>query len=177
MSTPSLEAGDVEKQLPRKGRTDGGHHGLSDGSDDRGSHSTAALAADRLEGPLRSFERQLIKYNVEARGIQRVEPDERHALTWKGYVSIFCLWFSINLAPVNITLGMLASQVFALSFTDAALCAVFGSLTGSLAVGYMATFGPISGIRSMVHTILSLIGLSFLIQELGLCKIHHGLVA
>ena len=153
MSTPSLEAGDVEKELSSESRTDGDHHGLSDGPDDRGAHSTAALAANGLEGRLRSFERQLIKYNVEARGIQRVEPNERHALTWKGYVSMFCLWFSINLAPVNITLGMLASQVFALSFTDAALCAVFGSLTGSLAVGYITTFGPVSGIRSMVHPI------------------------
>ena len=180
MSTPSLEAGDVEKELSSQGRTDGGHHGLSDGPDDRGTHSTAALAADGLAGRLRSFERQLIKYHVEARGIQRVEPDERQALTWKGYVSIFCLWFTINLAPVNITLGMLASQVFALSFTDAALCAVFGALTGSLAVGYIATFGPVSGIRSMVRStppIQRLIVPTFLTKVLGLCKIHYGMVA
>ena len=177
MSTPSLEAGDVEKQISSESRTDGGHHGLSDGPDDRGTHSAAARAAAGLEGRLRSFERQLIKYKVEARGIQRVEPDEKHALTWKGYASIFCLWFSINLAPVNITLGMLASQVFALSFTDAALCAVFGSLTGSLAVGYFATFGPASGIRSMVHYVQGLMVPSFLTQVSGLCKIHYGMVA
>lgn len=147
----------MEKALPSKGRPDGGPHVIPDGPDDRGTHSTAAPAAARVEGRLRNFERQLIKFNVEARGIQRVEPHERHGLTWKGYVSMFCLWFSVNLAPVNYTLGMLAPAVFALSFKDAALCAVFGSLLGSIPVGYIASFGPVSGNRSMVGLIPQLV--------------------
>lgn len=150
MLTPSLEADDVEKAPPSESGADGRHHGVSDGSHDRRTHSTGALAADGVEGRLKSFERQLIRFNLEARGIERVEPQERHALTWKGYGSIFCLWFSVNLAAVNITLGMLASTVFALSFKDASLCAVFGSMTGSIATAYVATFGPVSGNRSMV---------------------------
>lgn len=149
MSTPSLEAADVEKALPSEGRADGRHHGVPDGSHDRRTHSAKALAADGVEGRLKSFERQLIRLNLEARGIERVEPHERHALTWRGYLSVFCLWFSVNLAAVNITLGMLASTVFALSFKDASLCAVFGSMTGSIATAYVATFGPVSGNRSM----------------------------
>ena len=95
-------------------------------------------------------ELNLVKYNLEARGIQRVEPHETHDLFWKRYLQVFLLWFSINLAAVNTTLGMLAPTVYALSFKDAALCAVFGSLTGSLPVAYIATWGPISGNRSLV---------------------------
>lgn len=96
-------------------------------------------------------ERWLVKYNLEARGIQRVEPHERHDVTWISYLQAFQLWFSINLAAINSTLGMLAPVVFGLSFKDASLCAVFGSLIGSSAVAYIAPFGPISGLRSMVR--------------------------
>ena len=96
------------------------------------------------------FERQLIHYNLEARGVQRVEPHETHPRSKRNYLQAFLLWFSVNLAAVNITLGMLAPTVFTLSFKDAALCAVFGSILGSLAVAYIATWGPISGNRTMI---------------------------
>ena len=101
------------------------------------------------------IEQRLVQYNLEARGIQRVEPHETHNLSWKRHMQVFLLWFSINLAAVNITLGMLAPTVYALSFKDAALCAVFGSLTGSLPVAYIATWGPVSGNRAMVSRIIS----------------------
>ena len=106
----------------------------------------------RLGLYLSKFERQLIKYNLEARGVQRVEPHETHAQTWKDYVQAFLMWVSVNLAAVNITLGMLAPTVYALSFKDAALCAAFGSLLGSIVVAYVATWGPISGHRTMIFT-------------------------
>src|ERR1700712_1088271 len=67
---------------------------------------------------LKTFERQLVAYNLEARGIQRVEPDERHDLRSLGYTQISILWFSINLAANNITLGMLGPAVFGLGFLD-----------------------------------------------------------
>ena len=106
----------------------------------------------RLGLYLSQFERQLIKYNLEARGVQRVEPHETHTQTWKDYVQAFLMWISVNLAAVNITLGMLAPTVYALSFKDAAFCAVFGSLLGSIVVAYVATWGPISGTRTMIFT-------------------------
>lgn len=98
----------------------------------------------------RGFERTLIKYNLETRGLLRVEPHERDPESWKLYLQAFNLWFSVNLAAVNITLGMLAPAIFFLSFKDAALCAVFGSALGSLGVGYIATWGPMSGHRTLV---------------------------
>ena len=150
MSATSLDAVDVEKASPGEGNSNGDIDGLPDRPSDRGSHSTSAHTATRFESYLRYLESQLTKYKLEARGIQRVEPEECHALTWKSYVQIFLLWLSINLAPVNFTLGMLAPTVYALSFKDAALCAVFGALLGSIGVGYIATFGPVSGNRTLV---------------------------
>ncbi|KAL9049612.1 MAG: hypothetical protein Q9162_007128 [Coniocarpon cinnabarinum] len=88
--------------------------------------------------------------NLETRGIRRVEPSERHSTKALGYTQISVLWFSINLAANNITLGMLGPTVFHLSFSDAALSAVFGMLVGCLPVAYMATFGPRSGHRTLV---------------------------
>lgn len=90
------------------------------------------------------------KFNVEGRGIQRVTPEECHPLSWKSYVQPFILWMSINTAAVNITLGMLAPAVYGLSFKDAAFCAAFGVLVGSAATAYIATWGPISGNRTMI---------------------------
>lgn len=88
---------------------------------------------------------------LETRGIQRVLPAEATLrLTYRAYLQAFVLWVSINLAAVNITLGMLAPTVFGLSFTDAAVCAVGGSAVGSVAVSYVAVWGPRSGCRTMV---------------------------
>lgn len=119
------------------------------------SPDAAPLAAPtttsgHLSTHLKSFEHQLLKYNVEARGIQRVDPSQTHPRSWIDYLQAFLLWLSVNLAAVNITLGMLAPTVFELSFKDSALCAVFGSIIGSLVVAYVATWGPISGNRTMI---------------------------
>lgn len=97
-----------------------------------------------------TFEQTLVEYNLEARGIQRVEQDERHDLRSLGYSQIAILWFSINLAANNVTLGMLGPAVYHLSFIDSCLCAVFGMLLGCLGVAYAATFGPRSGNRTMI---------------------------
>lgn len=104
----------------------------------------------KLQKQWKRFEKQLVAYNLEARGIQRVEPHERHDLKNLGYMQIAVLWFSINLAANNITLGMLGPAVFGLGFLDSSLCAVFGMLVGCLSVAYIATFGPRSGNRTMI---------------------------
>ncbi|EMC99554.1 hypothetical protein BAUCODRAFT_29916 [Baudoinia panamericana UAMH 10762] len=98
----------------------------------------------------REFERTLIRYNFEARGIERVLPDQRHDLRQLGFTQMCMLWFSVNLAANNLTLGMLGPAVYYLSFLDSSLCAVFGAILGSLPVAYIATFGPVSGNRTMV---------------------------
>ena len=114
---------------------------------------------------LHRFERSLVAYHIETRGVQRVEPHETHPITWRNYLQAFVLWVSINLAAVNITLGMLAPTVFGLGFRDASLCAVFGALLGSVPVAYIATWGPASGNRTMV-------GLSIFFSEARCCSIR-----
>lgn len=110
----------------------------------------------RINSYLRVFEKQLVHYNLEARGIQRVREDERMPkLSWISYLQTFLLWVSINLAANNITLGMLGPAVYGLSFRDASLCAVFGALVGSLVVSWIATWGPLSGLRTMVCSLYS----------------------
>lgn len=98
------------------------------------------------------FEQQLVAYNLEARGVTRVEPHERQDLRLLGYSQVAIMWFSVNLAANNITLGMLGPAIFALGFTDACLLSVFGALVGSLVVAYIATFGPKSGNRTMIFS-------------------------
>ena len=153
MATPSPTSEDVEKGTKQNGRM---ADASGDGQGKPYENSQIALEQSGFLGKLdlymKQFEHQLIKYNVEARGVQRVEPHETHSKTWVDYVQAFFLWISINLAAINITLGMLAPTVYALSFKDAALCAVFGSLLGSLPVAYIATWGPISGNRTMIFT-------------------------
>jgi purine-cytosine permease-like protein len=115
--------------------------------------NTTDLEADAGHGAMgyiKSFERTLIRYNMEARGIQRVMPEDRHSLSQLGFGQIGILWFSVNLAANNITLGMLGPAVFHLSFLEASLCGVFGMLVGCFPVAYVATFGPRSGNRTMV---------------------------
>jgi hypothetical protein len=114
------------------------------------ANETAVLS--KTQRAWKNFERQLIAYNLEARGIQRVLPDERQDLRLLGYSQVAIMWFSVNLAANNITLGMLGPAVFALGFVDSCLLSVFGALVGCLVVAYIATFGPKSGNRTMIFS-------------------------
>jgi Permease for cytosine/purines, uracil, thiamine, allantoin len=104
----------------------------------------------RLESNFKTCEQVFVKYNMEIRGIQRVEEHEKVQISWLAYLQAFGLWVSVNLAPNNITLGMLGPAVYELSFRDASLCAVFGAIIGSVPVAWIATWGAVSGLRAMV---------------------------
>jgi len=117
---------------------------------DSNNHSPSDDNQPAWKRHMKAFEQQLVAYNFEERGIRRVEPTERHDLRTLGFTQIFILWFSINLAANNITLGMLGPVVFSLSFLDASLCAVLGMLVGCLPVAYQAAMGPRSGNRTMI---------------------------
>ncbi|KAL8889359.1 MAG: hypothetical protein Q9215_003339 [Flavoplaca cf. flavocitrina] len=122
----------------------------SDGPSDLDAHHRHGIPRSRFATYFKDFERTLIKYNIEARGVRRVLPHECQSLTWRSYLQAFFLWSSVNLAAQNVTLGMLASTIFGLSFRDASLCAFFGSLIGATGVSYIATFGPVSGNRTLI---------------------------
>ena len=87
---------------------------------------------------------------LEARGITRVMPDERHSATVMGYLQMAFLWFSANITANNLALGFLGPLLFDLGFTDAVLISVFGALVGSLMTAYMSIWGAQSGNRTMV---------------------------
>ena len=87
----------------------------------------------------------------EARGIARVPVEERQKPSLSADLQVFLLWLSANVSLNNLGAGLLGPLVFNLGFTDAAICAVLGTFLGAWSTAYMATFGPISGNRTMVR--------------------------
>jgi len=96
------------------------------------------------------LERWLSRFNVEIHGVERIPVNEREPVTASSSLHMFLMWFSMALATNNIIVGSLGTFLMGLSFKDAALCAVFGNLTGVVIVGYMSTWGPQSGNRTLV---------------------------
>ena len=87
---------------------------------------------------------------LEARGITRVLPEEKHGGGPRGHMQMFLLWFSINLVANNIITGFFGPLVFGLGWTDSICIVIFASALGSCGPAYTATFGPESGNRTMV---------------------------
>ncbi|KAI9736270.1 MAG: hypothetical protein M1834_001156 [Cirrosporium novae-zelandiae] len=104
--------------------------------------------------PLKAFSKWNVRIesllSLEARGIERVAPNERHSVSTSRYVQMTLLWFSANVTANNLSLAFLGPIVYKLSFVDAALCSVFGSALGSLLCAYISTWGPRSGNRTMI---------------------------
>lgn len=94
---------------------------------------------------------------TETQGVSRVPPDARQPASTAQYVQMISLWTSANLTANHLTLGLLGPKIYGLSFLDSALCATFGVLTGCLCTGYIATFGPQSGNRTMVSIDIGII--------------------
>lgn len=114
-----------------------------------------------IDEPLAKSDHKLLQWTqkieqflgLEARGIHRVKTNEQTAKTTLGFWQIVILWFSINTAPQNITLGSIGREVYGLGFVDATLCAVFGGFLGCIPAAYTAGWGPWSGNRTMVCVI------------------------
>jgi hypothetical protein len=94
---------------------------------------------------------------IEARGIHRVREHEKTAKTTLSFIQIVLLWLSINTASQNIILASIGQSVYGLGFLDAALCSVFGGILGSIPAAYTATWGPISGNRTLVSCAINYI--------------------
>ena len=87
---------------------------------------------------------------LEARGITRVQPEERHDLTRLAYIQMFSLWFGMNLVVENVVVAFLGPLVFGLGWIDCVCILIFAMALASAPVAYMGTFGPQSGNRTMV---------------------------
>lgn len=114
------------------------------------THTTAATPKP-VTGAFKTWNDRIESLaGLEARGITRVMPDERHEATLMGYFQMAFLWFSANLTANNLAVGFLGPLLFELGFVDAALCSVFGAFVGSLMTSYMSIWGAQSGNRTMV---------------------------
>ncbi|RDW69762.1 nucleoside transporter family protein [Coleophoma cylindrospora] len=140
METPAHGPTDIEKgQVP-----------LETSNDQESATSKNATATNLPSYDKPAWKTLLASAFVEARGIDRVMPDERQQVSVFGYVQMLLLWFSANLTANNIALGFLGPSAYGLSFLDTAMCAVFGSIVGAMGAAYTGTFGPISGNRTMI---------------------------
>ncbi|KAH8646142.1 nucleoside transporter family [Xylariales sp. PMI_506] len=123
------------------------------GASSTSSPATEAGAPDEDEKTgWRSYVARVAESNwIELRGIQRVQPEEQAEFAGAhSYVQMLFLWSSANMTANNLALGFLGPIAYGLSFTDSALCAVFGALAGSMGTAFMGTWGPISGLRTMI---------------------------
>ncbi|EMC94005.1 hypothetical protein BAUCODRAFT_217966 [Baudoinia panamericana UAMH 10762] len=106
--------------------------------------------ADHSSAPRRWNRRIESLIGFEARGLERVSPEERQAPSGTNVLQMLLLWFSANLTVNNLAIGLLGPLVFKLGFSDSAWCAVVGVLCGSASTAYMSTWGAVSGNRTMV---------------------------
>ncbi|KAG1779632.1 permease for cytosine/purines, uracil, thiamine, allantoin-domain-containing protein [Suillus placidus] len=97
-------------------------------------------------GPLLS---RLFASGVEARGVERVPENQRES---KNALNNLLMWWSVNAVLTTIPVGVLAQSVFTLSFGNAVATIIcFGAL-GGIATAFIATLGPITGLRTMIIT-------------------------
>jgi Permease for cytosine/purines, uracil, thiamine, allantoin len=88
---------------------------------------------------------------LEARGITRVLPEEKHYGDTHAYLQMVALWFSINLVATNIITGLLGPLVFQLGWVDCVCIVIFANALSACGASYTSTFGPESGNRTMVR--------------------------
>jgi hypothetical protein len=87
---------------------------------------------------------------LEARGITRVLPSERHGANWLTDAQMVFLWFSANVTANNLAVGFLGPLLFGLGWSDSVAIAIGGVLVGSLGTAYLSVWGAASGNRTMV---------------------------
>jgi hypothetical protein len=115
--------------------------------------SSDATVVEKLEiqPPQSMFQRCLAGLKgMESRGIEPVPLEKREEVTPSTSLHMMLMWFSMTLATNNIVVGSMGTLVLGLSFKDAALCAIFGCIVGTSTIGYMSTWGPRSGNRTLV---------------------------
>lgn len=133
-------------------------HATADSSTDRDAKNSSIDHEDNKE--LGSVSAEKLSYwgilkgtiwNIEARGIARVLAEDKDLpRPFHDYFHMFSLWFSINLQAVNIIIGLLGPLIYGLGWVDCVCIVIFASGLASCSISYLATFGPESGLRTMV---------------------------
>ncbi|KAJ7485496.1 permease for cytosine/purines, uracil, thiamine, allantoin-domain-containing protein [Mycena latifolia] len=94
------------------------------------------------------WQRRLLQWGVEARGIRPVSLEER---TDPQYSKIFFIWFSASFNLLPFSTGSLGPIAYGLSLRDSCLIILFFNLLCCLPPGYLSTWGPKLGLRQMVQ--------------------------
>lgn len=123
-----------------------------------GTTIDVSRGASEIDGVTSSSHSTISKWNahieslagLEARGISRVLPQERHDVGPAAYAQMFALWFGINLGVVLLVSGLLGPTLFQLGWVDCVCIVLFANVPACCAGAYTATFGPESGHRAMV---------------------------
>ena len=130
------------------------------GSDDDAANTPRLASVNHYDArPAQLLKGKLARWNerveslagLEARGITRVLPEEKHVGGLRSYVQMIALWFSMNMAATNIITGLLGPLVFGLGWKDSVCIALFATGLSACGPSYTSTFGPVSGNRTMVR--------------------------
>ncbi|KAI4521130.1 hypothetical protein K525DRAFT_285282 [Schizophyllum commune Loenen D] len=126
-------------------------HDCSPADPSRSVHEAriADLNDDVPRGKLRSLwtlVEKLDRWGVEARGIERVMPDER---SQSSPLVCFWMWLAANMTISTFSLGTLSASVFELGLRDAVLTILFFNLLTSIPAAYFSTWGPKLGLRQL----------------------------
>lgn len=139
---------DIEKRGELHASTTNVNSSESDSLDHDGIPSTPALLKGRLARWNAKVEGLA---GLEARGITRVLPHEKHDKGLMGYLQMFMLWFGANLVAPPMVGGLLGPLVFHLGWVDCVCCVIFANALSCGGIAYMSTFSPQSGNRTMIH--------------------------
>ena len=126
---------------------------LEESSLDKGTlpPESFAVSSELVPGRLARWNTRIENLaGLEARGIARVPPEERHQSSVHGYAQMAVLWFSMNVTANNLAVGLLGPLVYELGFVDSVMMATFGSFLGAVSTAYMSTWSAPSGNRTMV---------------------------
>ena len=148
---PRMSSTDIEKAhgSPSTNTTD--HFDLDKTESTSSSEASDLVKPIPSPAPQSKWQRCLAGLTSgENGGIVRIHPEEREPVTSSTTLHMFLMWFSMTLATNNIVVGSMGTLVLGLSFKDAALCGIFGCLIGTSVIGYISTYGPKSGIRTLV---------------------------
>lgn len=92
---------------------------------------------------------RLFASGIETRGVERIPENQRES---KNAWNNILMWWSVNTVFDIIPVGVLAQSTFTLSFANAvAAILCFGAL-GAVATAFVATLGPITGLRTIMIT-------------------------
>jgi NCS1 family nucleobase:cation symporter-1 len=85
---------------------------------------------------------------VEKAGIEHIPIEKRHGSPGR----VFTLWFAANLTVADYVIGVLAVQVFGLTFYESLPVLLLGNVLGGLLLGLSAAMGPKLGFPQMMSS-------------------------